>query len=560
MNDARAKNQQIIQGSTQGLGVCCGQNNIGSKARAAILSAFFMCAAPAALAQSGDRSQTDELEYLRGIVAVHQLRLDQAEQLLRDQAALIESQKAAISKLTGEVAVARSSTTRRGAAQTASLPANGVYVVKSGDTLAKIGDNLGLDWRSLAKINNIRSPYVLNVGQRLRVPGAPQRVAATQQDAAQAAQRATAQQRQRRQAQQAQTRQAQPAQQSASNTQENAGDAPEEVGQRPDEDRNAPYIGLLSDIGGILTPRGDLFVEPEISFTATSDNRFFFQGTEILDAILIGLIEATDSDRTAVTGRFGVRYGLTSRLEIDARTSYVYRDDSVTGIATNDMQLTNQDFTGDGIGDTEVGVHYQLNRGQKFPYAILNVRAKAPTGTGPFDVPRDANGIEEELATGSGFWTVEPSLTLIAPTAPASIFANIAYQANLSSSPNSVLAIAEPDSDAPIFTEVTSFNPGDAVRISIGAGLSLNERFSMNFGYNQSNFFRTETTQVIRQAGEGDIIQNFESSAATVGSFGIGGSYAVNDDLRINLNTSFGATDEAPDMSISLRLQKRILN
>jgi membrane-bound lytic murein transglycosylase D len=47
------------------------------------------------------------------------------------------------------------------------------YTVKRGDTLSSIAHKYGLDLRSLAKSNGIRSPYTLSVGQRLVLPAGP---------------------------------------------------------------------------------------------------------------------------------------------------------------------------------------------------------------------------------------------------------------------------------------------------------------------------------------------------------------------------------------------------
>lgn len=47
------------------------------------------------------------------------------------------------------------------------------YTVKSGDSLSKIGRAYGLDYTSIAKLNNIAPPYnTIYVGQRLRLQGA----------------------------------------------------------------------------------------------------------------------------------------------------------------------------------------------------------------------------------------------------------------------------------------------------------------------------------------------------------------------------------------------------
>src|SRR3546814_7397357 len=83
---------------------------------------------------------------------------------------------------------------------------------------------------------------------------------------------------------------------------------------------------------------------------------------------------------------------------------------------------------GDGIGDVELALHYQINSGlDDWPIFIGNLRYKSPSGEGPFDVDRDANGLESELATGSGFHGIEPSVTILYPNDPAVFFANFGY-------------------------------------------------------------------------------------------------------------------------------------
>ncbi|UQA93689.1 N-acetylmuramoyl-L-alanine amidase [Streptomyces halobius] len=45
------------------------------------------------------------------------------------------------------------------------------YTVKSGETLSGIGKRLGISWQSIAQANGITAPYVIKVGQRLKIPG-----------------------------------------------------------------------------------------------------------------------------------------------------------------------------------------------------------------------------------------------------------------------------------------------------------------------------------------------------------------------------------------------------
>lgn len=506
----------------------------------------------ASAAPAGERfapapSVAEELVYLRDIIALQTLRLDEAEQTLNRQTRLIETQQQQIEALQGMV---RSLST--GVPAVATAPAGG-YVVKAGDTLTSIAQRRGVSVAAIAGANDLAAPYRLRIGQTLAIPGAapaaqvqPQaearpaapagaqpRVAAAvpAQERPDVAERAVTEQR-RREEQPQQT-------------------GPEEVGVRPEEEEGRPYLAIFSDVGGILTPKGTLYAEPAIDYTVTSDNRFFFQGVEIASAILIGAIEATDSNRRAVTESLALRYGLTNRLEVDARIAYIQRNDRISGVSIDDSVATTRELDGHGLGDVEFGAHYQLNRGVRWPYAIANIRAKAPTGRGPFDVDRNPlTGVDRELATGSGYWSLEPSLTFILPTDPAVVFANFGYQVNMPATPDAMVG--------PTLT-VREFDPGDAIRASIGVGLSLNERLSVNFGYDQSYFFSTRT--LFELDNEGEIITYAtKAPSATVGSFLFGGSYAVNDRIRLNLNTAFGATDEAPDMRVSLRAQFRVFD
>lgn len=54
---------------------------------------------------------------------------------------------------------------------TAALPADGIYVVKSGDSLDRIGRRFGVSAKAIAKENNIALTKILQIGDKLRIPG-----------------------------------------------------------------------------------------------------------------------------------------------------------------------------------------------------------------------------------------------------------------------------------------------------------------------------------------------------------------------------------------------------
>jgi hypothetical protein len=51
---------------------------------------------------------------------------------------------------------------------------NQEYVVKKGDTLSKIGKTLGVNWKEIATLNNIKNVNLIRVGQKLKIPGKTQ--------------------------------------------------------------------------------------------------------------------------------------------------------------------------------------------------------------------------------------------------------------------------------------------------------------------------------------------------------------------------------------------------
>ena len=307
-----------------------------------------------------------------------------------------------------------------------------------------------------------------------------------------------------------------------------------------EEDRRPPEIQAIPELGGVLTPRGILQVEPSIEYTNSAVNRFTFRGIEVVEAVLLGVIEAEDADRDAIRGAATFRYGVTNRIELEALVPYVYRNDRITTLVdpegTELPRSATDERDGMGLGDVEFAGHYQINEGRDgWPFFVGNLRVKANTGEGPFDVDRDATGVPTELATGSGFWGVEPSVTVIFPTDPAVMFANVGYTFNIAEDIDKTIGNA-------FFGNV---DPGDTVGISFGLGLGLNERSSLTLGY-QHDFIGRTTTEI-----DG---MEFESNTLDVGSLLFGVSYRLSDSVRANLNARVGVTEDAPDVRLTFRL------
>jgi hypothetical protein len=147
----------------------------------------------------------------------------------------------------------------------------------------------------------------------------------------------------------------------------------------------------------------------------------------------------------------------------------------------------------------------------------------------------NSDGTARGLATGSGFMAVEPSLTAIYPSDPATLFANLGYIHSFSKNINRSLA----------GNDVGLVAPGDTIMGSFGMGVALNDRLSFTLGYEHDYVRPTET--VIGG------VSNY-SQPLQVGSALSGVSYRVNDRTSVILSLAAGVTRDAPDAVVGLRV------
>lgn len=321
---------------------------------------------------------------------------------------------------------------------------------------------------------------------------------------------------------------------------------PEEVGERPPQEEAQPDVAAVFQERGLLTPKGGWVVEPSLQYVHSSSTTVAIDGFTILPAIAIGLIDLTEVQRDTLTAALSFRYGLSNRMEVGIRIPYVWRDESLRRrevlVGTSGDQVTGSD--GQGLGDIELAVHYQFNRAVTGrPFFIGNLRVKAPTGTSPFDVDRELIEDDEgrpiteifiEQPTGSGFWAIQPSLTMTYPTDPAVIYGNISYLWNI---------------ERDVGDGIGKINPGDALGISVGTGIALNNQTSISLGYDHSMVFKTKYENAPPLDPSFDRIQ--------VGSFLWGLSHRFSPRTSMNLSVGIGATSAAPDTQVTLRIPMR---
>jgi hypothetical protein len=311
-----------------------------------------------------------------------------------------------------------------------------------------------------------------------------------------------------------------------------------QVGEPPPErDPVLPERAAMPENASVLTPRGRFAFEPSFEYVNASTNRLVFRGIEIVVGLQIGVIEASDVDRDTLVGAGTLRYGLLDRLELELRAPFLYRHDRVLTLAQRDEQIIREiDIEGSGVGDIEAAVRYQFNSGRDGgPIYIGNLRYKSTTGTSPFEIDRDEFGILEELPTGSGFWGLEPSLTVLMPSDPVVLYGTLSYFYH-----------APDDIDREIGDVlIGEVDPGDSIGASVGFGFALNDRFSFSLGYKHNYIYET-TTEFADTTQRSEPLQ--------VGSLLLGMSYRLNDRATASMNFEFGATADAPNARMVFRV------
>jgi hypothetical protein len=294
---------------------------------------------------------------------------------------------------------------------------------------------------------------------------------------------------------------------------------------------------------GVLTPRGTLTVEPSCQYSFSSSTRVVLNGYTIIPTVTVGLIDVRSVNRNTYIPALTVRYGVTGRIEVNAYVPYVFRDDSS---ATSAIGQTNErvfNASGNNLGDIQFGVRYQFNMPMSGgPIFIGGLLVKPNTGKDPFHVPIDpSTGLETELATGTGFWAIQPSLSIIYPSDPVVFFGSVNYLYNFWS----YQPVTTVDTTAKTVT-VTNMkvNPGDTFGFNFGMGFAMNEKTSFSIGYEHYIIGKTKVNGSIPATAQ----------TTTLGSLLFGASYRLTDKINLNFSLEAGITEAAPDVQLTLRV------
>ena len=304
------------------------------------------------------------------------------------------------------------------------------------------------------------------------------------------------------------------------------------VGVAPKKKTEPPVVETLVSTTGILIPAGKLLVEDSFEYIHNTASQLSIQGFTVVPALLIGTINVQSVSQDYYMDILTFYYGLTNRLEVEADVPYVYRTENVVtrpiGGTGSPIEVNT---AGSDIGDVQFGLHYQFNQsGMGGSFFLGNVMVKSNSGSNPFSIPVNVNTeILTVQPTGTGFWSVEPGLTVLFPTDPAVFYANAGYIYNFSTNFGGAIG---------------TINPGNATDLSFGAGFSLNEQTSFSIGYDQMTLWPPTENGV--QIPLTRVLQ--------MGSLMFGYSYNVSRYFFYMLNVEAGVTPDAPNVQITFRV------
>lgn len=237
--------------------------------------------------------------------------------------------------------------------------------------------------------------------------------------------------------------------------------------------------------------------------------------------------QATEIEQHAnhnLTNSIFTEYALMDNLTLNLNVPFSYKWDN-TGTSES-KEVTD-------LGDVSVGFQYQpLRTGSSFPTTIVFGSFAFPMGRSPYEID-----IDEDLATGNGYYSASAGLSLSKTIDPIIAFGNIGYTYNFSetglSQPRNGLTLTEVD-------------PGDSINGTIGMGFSLSYNVSMNFSYQYTYRFSTSYSW--------QEIPETESGTRTSSMLYIGTGWRFSPKHSLNMKVGIGLTDEDPDFVVSFRI------
>jgi len=284
--------------------------------------------------------------------------------------------------------------------------------------------------------------------------------------------------------------------------------------------------------GGLLLPPKTIEVDNGVSYFNASADRIHIDGFTVYPVLVVGDITSERSERDILLSSLTTRLGLPHDLQLDARVPYGYQSERTV---TADNKKSSKRFL--GLGDVEVGLTKQLRRGRgRGPDLLGGIRWKSTSGPDPYELT------STQATLGTGFQSLQASLTAVKPSDPLVFFGSLSYTANLSAAKQ----IQGTDPTNPQSLTTGHVNPGDTIGFQVGTALSVNPEASLNFALDQ-RFTRSTSL-------DGKSLPGTYLSEAV---FHVGTSYIYAPGRSVDLGLGIGLSRGAPNFQFSVNFPLR---
>lgn len=293
----------------------------------------------------------------------------------------------------------------------------------------------------------------------------------------------------------------------------------------PAEDRlaqlraSAAFERRLIQRGGLLLPSYVWELEPSVSYSHSSSDHVVIDGFTVAQVLVVGDIFNERIDRDIFQAALTTRLGLPGDSQVELRVPYAKVREKVYNAQNEE---NSSDTT--ALGDIELAFSHQFRRAADTEASLLgSLRWKLATGDDPFKVP------QHTATFGSGYHSLQATMTSILTSDPVVFFGGLSYTANL-----------------PVSKSLGRIDPGDSYGFQAGVALSLNMDTSLSIGWEQ-RFTRNTTVDG----------QNIPGSYLNSGSITFGVSHTTYEGRTYDVNANIGLTRDSPDAQITLAVPFR---
>lgn len=309
--------------------------------------------------------------------------------------------------------------------------------------------------------------------------------------------------------------------------------APSQEYDKEEELARAALDRALLSHGSLLLRPGTIEFDNGMTYSNASSDRLQINGFTVNPVLIIGDIVSERTERDVILSSLTARMGLPHDLQLDVRVPYGYQSERVL---TADNKKTSQRFL--GLGDLEVGVTRQLRHGRGHGVDILGAfRWKSTTGPDPYDVTSP-----QPATLGTGFNSLQGSLTAVKSSDPLVFFGSLSYAANLSAT--KLIQTSGPDGQSQLTPEHLKL--GNTIGFQVGTALAVNPETSLNFALDQQF---TRSTSLNGQSLPGTYL--------SVAYFRVGTSYIYAPGRSVDLGLGIGLSRGAPNFQFSANYQLR---